>query len=149
MMLVVEFDISLRGYDRASVDALVRDIEAAAGDAALIDAAVKRFGDPLVSLRGYDRAQVDAWVAEQRSASAPASTPSLLVVLRGYRIAETDALLATVAAALGSDDPFRRAAVLREITDARLPVAFRGYDRAMVDGYLDEATRELGGGQLR
>ncbi len=146
---VTDFDISLRGYDRSTVDALVRDVSAAAGDPARIDAVIADVGPPLVVLRGYDRAQVDAWLARSRAAAGPTAGPAAeaavqpLIVLRGYRIAETDALLATVGDALGQDDPFRRAAALRAIAEARLPVAFRGYDRGQVDAYLRHATQAL------
>jgi len=149
---VPTFDVSLRGYDRSTVDALVRAVEAAAGDPVAIDAAIEAAGPPLVVLRGYDRWQVDSWLASRRSAGATAGAatapkdgaPRPLIVLRGYRIAETDALFATVEAAAGADDPFRRAAALRAIAEARLPVAFRGYDRGQVDAYLREATQALG-----
>jgi DivIVA domain-containing protein len=148
MSAVPEFDVSLRGYDRPAVDALVRAVEAAAGDPARIAAAVKEAGSPLIVLRGYDRMQVDAWLAGRGGAVA-ADTPRLLIALRGYRIAETDALLTTVDAALAGDDPFRRAQALRAIHEVRLPVAFRGYDRGMVDSLLERAARDLGSGQLR
>jgi len=147
MSAVAEFDVSLRGYDRATVDALVRAVEAAAGDPGRIEAAIKEAGPPVIVLRGYDRMQVDAWLAGRGGGAA--DTPRLLVVLRGYRIAETDALLATVDAALEGDDPFRRAEALRAIHEARLPVVFRGYDRGMVDSHLERAARDLGSGQLR
>ncbi|MEV4622714.1 DivIVA domain-containing protein [Asanoa sp. NPDC049573] len=143
---MADFDVSLRGYDRATVDALVRAVEAAGSDRARIEAAVKRIGPPVVVLRGYDRMQVDAWLARRQGVVADA--PRLLIVLRGYRITETDALLATVNAALEGDDPFRRAAALRAIHEARLPVSFRGYDRGMVDSYLERAARDLGSGQV-
>jgi hypothetical protein len=148
---VTEFEISLRGYDRSAVDALVGTVTGAAGDRVAVEAAITKAEPLLVVLRGYDRRQVDAWLARHRSGEAAAGaaaesqvTLRLLVVLRGYRIAETDALLATVDRALGQDDPFRRAEALRAIAEARLPVAFRGYDRALVDRYLGEAQRVLG-----
>ena len=145
---VTDFDISLRGYDRSTVDTLVRAVGAAAGDPARIDSVIADAGTPAVVLRGYDRAQVDAWLARSRAAAGAAATaePAAqpLIVLRGYRIAETDALFATIGAALGQDDPFRRAAALRAIAEARLPVAFRGYDRGQVDAYLRHATQALG-----
>jgi DivIVA domain-containing protein len=153
MTAVAEFDVSLRGYDRPTVDALVRAVEAAAGDPGRIQAAIKAAGEPVVSLRGYDRMQVDAWLAARGGALAgagagavAADTPRLLIALRGYRIAETDALLTTVDAALEGDDPFRRAEALRAIHEVRLPVAFRGYDRGMVDSLLERAARDLGSG---
>jgi hypothetical protein len=154
MTVVAEFDISLRGYDRATVDALVRAVEAAAGDPGRIAAAIKAAGEPVVALRGYDRMQVDTWLASRGGALAgagigAADTPRLLVALRGYRIGETDALLATVDAALEGDDPFRRAEALRAIHEARLPVVFRGYDRGMVDTLLERAARDLGSGEVR
>lgn len=54
-------------------------------------------------------------------------------VMRGYRVAETDALLATVRAGLEQDDPFRRADALRAIEGTKLPVGWRGYNREPVD----------------
>ncbi|MDG4825483.1 hypothetical protein O7635_26855 [Asanoa sp. WMMD1127] len=149
---MTEFDISLRGYDRAAVESMVRAVNAAAGDQAAIEAAVRAYWPPIEVLRGYDRAQVDAWLARARAGGVAADptevdppTPEFLVVLRGYRIKETDALVATVAAALASDDPFRRAEALRAIAGPRPPVAFRGYDRRMVDKHLSRAERALAG----
>jgi DivIVA domain-containing protein len=155
MSAVPDFDVSLRGYDRPAVDALVRAVEAAAGDPARVAAAVKEADSLLIVLRGYDRMQVDAWLTARGGALAGAASgaragaadaPRLLIALRGYRIAETDALLATVDAALAGDDPFRRAEALRAIHEVRLPVAFRGYDRGMVDSLLERAARDLGNG---
>ncbi|WP_147315409.1 hypothetical protein [Asanoa ferruginea] len=174
---MAEFDISLRGYDRATIDDLVHEVEAAAGDPVRIAAAVRAAGEPTVALRGYDRVQVDAWLAERggtlagagggrgrgggavdggraagagtaASGGAGGDAPRLMVVLRGYRIAETDALFATIGAALNGDDPFRRAEALRAIHEARLPVVFRGYDRGTIDTLLERAARDLSGGQV-
>jgi DivIVA domain-containing protein len=65
------------------------------------------------------------------------------VVLRGYRIAETDALLVTAQAALGSSDPARRNEAVRMITQARLPIGLRGYDRGEVDKCLEQIVDQL------
>jgi DivIVA domain-containing protein len=158
MTAVADFTVSLRGYDRASVDALMRAVEAAAGDPARIAAVVKEAGTPMIALRGYDRGQVHEWLAAHGAPGAfgdgvagavSADPPRLLIVLRGYRIVETDALLRIVDAALEGDDPFRRAEALRAIHEVRLPVSFRGYDRGMVDSLLERAARDLGSGQVR
>ncbi|MFG2040416.1 DivIVA domain-containing protein [Dactylosporangium sp. NPDC048998] len=151
MGLMIEFEVVLRGYDRFAVDMLVQAVDAAAGDREQIDAAFKEISPLPVVLRGYDRAQVDAWLAQCRAGGlgagpAPeAGTPvlELSIVLRGYRATETDALLATVHAALEGGDPVRRAEALRAITEAQLPVGFRGYDRGQVDTYLSRAAGAL------
>ena len=59
---MTQFKISLRGYDRVAVGALVGAVEAAAGDRERIDEAITRHGALPVVLRGYDRKQVDAWL---------------------------------------------------------------------------------------
>jgi DivIVA domain-containing protein len=161
---MTEFEVVLRGYDRFAVDVLVQAVEAAAGDRDEIDAVIKEAGPLPMVLRGYAPAQVDAWLASRRAGDvgdrpaaaggpapaaggpAPAAEPRAVefnLVLRGYRVSATDALLATVAAAEASDDPARRAAALRAITEARLPVALRGYDRWQVDSHLERAAQAL------
>ncbi|MGI5176314.1 hypothetical protein ACQEVZ_08305 [Dactylosporangium sp. CA-152071] len=151
---MVAFDVVLRGYDRRAVDALMRAVEAAAGDRDRIAAAVRAAGRLPVVLRGYSPVQVDAWLAASRTAEpepgagpAPvwAAAVELPVVLRGYRPAETDALLTLVAGAIASGDAARRADALRAIGDAHLPVAFRGFDRAAVDAWLARAAHQLRG----
>jgi hypothetical protein len=100
-----------------------------------------------MNMRGYDREQVDAWLAGLRATRKASSFhipgPELVVVLRGYDVAETNALLATVGSALAGGDPFRRAEAVRAIAEARLPVSLRGYDRARVDACLETATQAL------
>ncbi|MEV4538533.1 DivIVA domain-containing protein [Asanoa sp. NPDC049518] len=140
---MTDFDISLRGYDRHTVDTLVRAVHAAAGDHDRIEALIAEAEPLAVALRGYDRAQVDAWLASRGRPQTTASELRPTIVLRGYRIAETDALLATAESAIGTDDPFRRAAALRAIAEARLPVSFRGYDRGQVDAHLRRVTEAL------
>ncbi|WP_179266316.1 DivIVA domain-containing protein [Asanoa hainanensis] len=143
---MTDFDVSLRGYDRYTVDTLVKAVQAAAGDPDRIAALIAEAEPMTVALRGYDRAQVDAWLASCRTLlPLVPDDPSLrpTIVLRGYRIADTEALFATVEAGLGDDDPFRRAAALRAIAEARLPVSFRGYDRGQVDAYLRKLAEAL------
>ncbi|MET7402611.1 hypothetical protein ABZS66_54940 [Dactylosporangium sp. NPDC005572] len=139
---MVEFEVVLRGYDRYEVDALVRAIEGGADP--------QRLGRNLtVVLRGYDRQQVDGWIARRRggAVAAPAEPRvELSVVLRGYRPAETDALLTEVRAALAGTDPARRAAAARAIAETRLPVGLRGYDRGAVNRLLRAAAQELAAG---
>ncbi|WP_238006850.1 DivIVA domain-containing protein [Dactylosporangium sp. AC04546] len=139
---MVEFEVVLRGYDRHEVDTLVRAIEAGADP--------QRLGSNLtVVLRGYDRQQVDGWIARRRGGASPrrAEPPlELSVVLRGYRPAETDALITEVRAALAGDDPARRAAAARAIAETRLPVGLRGYDRGAVNAFLRRAAQELAAG---
>jgi hypothetical protein len=145
---MTEFGVFLRGYDRAAVDQIVRAVRAAGDDPARIEAVLAEMGPLPVVLRGYAREQVDAWLDEFRTAEPPAAEPEsalpeLPVVLRGYTIEETDRLVTAVQAALDGDDAGRRAAALRAITGARLPVGFRGYDRATVDAYLQRSAKEL------
>lgn len=150
-MVMTQFAVVLRGYDRVAVDALVAAIDAAAGDRERIDSVVAERGSPRVVLRGYDRAQVDAWLARCRVAEPDAGKaspsavpgPELVIVLRGYRMAETDGLLATIGVALANDDPFRRTEAMRAIASARLPVSIRGYDRGRIDTYLERVTQAL------
>lgn len=63
MAIEVDFTIVLRGYDRAQVEALLRQVDEAlmSGDLALREAAAEavRGATFQVALRGYDRAQVD------------------------------------------------------------------------------------------
>jgi hypothetical protein len=151
MSLMTEFDVALRGYDRFAVDTLVQAVNAAAGDQDQIDAAIKEIGPLSIVLRGYERAQVDAWLARCRAGElgvGPApepGTPALefSLVLRGYRVAETNALLAKVGAALEGSDSFHRTEALRAITEVRLPVGFRGYDRGQIDAHLKRAAQAL------
>jgi hypothetical protein len=150
-MAMTQFDVVLRGYDRAAVDALVAAVDAAGAAPERIDAAAMQRGGLPIVLRGYDRAQVDAWLARRLVAqpgtgeaeSSVIAGPELVIILRGYRVVETDALLATVRSALAGSDPFRRAAAVRAIAAAHLPIGFRGYDRGMIDTYLDRANQAL------
>lgn len=65
------------------------------------------------------------------------------VVLRGYAIAEVDALLARIQQAIGSTDWTLRASVRAELSNPALRVRFRGYDRVEVDEYLRRAIDRL------
>jgi hypothetical protein len=152
MWTMTRFYVVLRGYDRDAVDALVDAVDAAAGDPDRIEAAVTARGELRIVNRGYDRRQVDAWLEHHRAAelatgaaaSSPTiSGPELVIVMRGYRIAETDALLAIVGPALAGNDRVRRAEALRAVTETRLPASFRGYDRRRIDSYLERAVQNL------
>jgi DivIVA domain-containing protein len=148
---VVEFEVVLRGFDRFTVDALVQAVEAAAGDQRQIAAAIKEVTPLPVVMRGYDRAQVDAWLTRCQTGNrgaGPDQEPNaepveFSIVLRGYRVAETDALHATVQAALVSGDAARRNEAVHMITEARLPIGFRGYDRGQVDRCLERVADQL------
>jgi len=66
-----------------------------------------------------------------------------LIVLRGYDIAEVDALISRADAALGSADPATRAAVARELLGPGLRIRLRGYDRLQVDKRLAALADQL------
>jgi len=67
----VEFEVVLRGYDRAEVDAVVQRVEEALNsDSAEVRASVRQELRGLsfsVRLRGYDRPQVDSYIREASS----------------------------------------------------------------------------------
>lgn len=65
------------------------------------------------------------------------------IVLRGYAIAEVDALLARIQQAVGATDPALRASVREELNNPALRVRFHGYDRTEVDDYLRRAVDRL------
>jgi len=148
---VTDFEVVLRGYDRFTVDVLVQAVEAAAGDQRQVDAAIKEVTPLPMVMRGYAPAQVDAWLTRCRTGNhganpdqEPNAEPvEFSIVLRGYRVAETDALLATVQAALVSSDAARRVEAVRMITEARLAIGFRGYDRGEVDRCLERVADQL------
>ena len=65
------------------------------------------------------------------------------VVLRGYDIAEVEAMLERIRKAAASTDSALRAAMRQDLTDAVLRVRLRGYDRVEVDDYLRRAIDRL------
>jgi DivIVA domain-containing protein len=58
------------------------------------------------------------------------------VVLRGYDIAEVDAMVQRLEKALTSSDPVLRASVRAELNQPALRLRLRGYDRVQVDAFL-------------
>ncbi|GAB3140376.1 hypothetical protein GCM10027290_11090 [Micromonospora sonneratiae] len=72
------------------------------------------------------------------------SLPDFTIVLRGYDIAQVDAVVRRAAEARVSGDPALRAAVLSELREVSLPVKLRGYDRFQVDDHLRRVTDLLG-----
>ncbi|GAB2932321.1 hypothetical protein GCM10027280_19960 [Micromonospora polyrhachis] len=69
--------------------------------------------------------------------------PNFTIVLRGYDPAQVDAVVRRAAEARVSTDPAQRSAVLSELSNTRLLVKFRGYDRSQVDDYLRQVTNLL------
>lgn len=71
MQIEVEFDIVIRGYDRAEVDQVVQRLEEALNcDSAEVRASLRqelRHLSFTVRLRGYDRRQVDSYIREASS----------------------------------------------------------------------------------
>lgn len=65
------------------------------------------------------------------------------VVLRGYDIAEVDAVLERIRTAVASTDQAFRASVRGELNNPALRVRIRGYDRTEVDDYLRRAVDRL------
>jgi DivIVA domain-containing protein len=65
------------------------------------------------------------------------------VVLRGYDIAEVDAVVQRAHEALASDSPAMRISAREELRQIAFRVRFRGYDRMQVDEYLRRAAALL------
>ena len=65
------------------------------------------------------------------------------VVLRGYDVAEVEALLERIRQAVASTDQTLRASVRAELSHPTLHVHLRGYDRIEVDEYLRKAVDRL------
>jgi len=66
------------------------------------------------------------------------------VVLRGYDVAQVDAMLERIRTALASTDRVMRTSVRDELNHSAFPVRLRGYDRLEVDEYLRRAIDRLG-----
>jgi DivIVA domain-containing protein len=64
-------------------------------------------------------------------------------VLRGYDMAQVDALRTQVEQAVASSSWDRKAAVREAVRRASFPIVFRGYDRPQVDYYFEQALAEL------
>jgi DivIVA domain-containing protein len=65
------------------------------------------------------------------------------VVLRGYDIAEVDAVVQRAHEALASDSPAMRTSAREELRQIAFRVRFHGYDRMQVDEYLRRAAALL------
>jgi DivIVA domain-containing protein len=65
------------------------------------------------------------------------------VVLRGYDIAEVEAMLERIRRAAASGDAALRATMRQELSTPTLRVRLRGYDRIEVDEYLRRAIDRL------
>jgi len=65
------------------------------------------------------------------------------IVLRGYDVAEVDAMLERIRKAVASTDRALRASVRGELNHPALRVGLRGYDRIEVDDYLRRAIDRL------
>jgi DivIVA domain-containing protein len=69
------FQVVLRGYDRAQVDALVASVEETlkSTNPAVRSQALELLGKATfrVSMRGYDRFQVDAYIEQARTSLQP------------------------------------------------------------------------------
>lgn len=66
------------------------------------------------------------------------------IVLRGYDIAEVEAMMDRLRQALASTDHAQRAAVRAELTNRTLRRRLRGYDQRQVDEYFRRAIDRLG-----
>jgi len=152
-----DFTVVLRGYDRGGVDRLLAQTDAAlASTDEALRASVSRLlqaPDLVVVLRGYARDQVDDAIRERLrrlgSTAGLETEPrdpvpaSFVVVLRGYDMAEVDAMYGRAEVAIRSDDPFVRASTRDALRAANFRVRIRGYDRAQVDRAVQDATRRL------
>jgi DivIVA domain-containing protein len=65
------------------------------------------------------------------------------VVLRGYDVAQVDAILERIRQAVASTDRALRASVRRELNEPALEVRLRGYNRIEVDDFLRRAIDRL------
>jgi DivIVA domain-containing protein len=65
------------------------------------------------------------------------------VVLRGYDIAEVEAMLERIRRAAASGDAALRATMRQELSTPTLRVRLRGYDRIEVDEYIRRAIDRL------
>ncbi|MER7276005.1 DivIVA domain-containing protein [Dactylosporangium sp. NPDC000244] len=74
-----------------------------------------------------------------------AGMPEFEVSPRGYDVNAVQDLVGRAESALAGRDPAQRAQALAAIREAKIGVVLRGYDRAQVDQYLAQVTRELGG----
>lgn len=64
-------------------------------------------------------------------------------MLRGYDIAEVDAMMRRIEQALASTDPASRASVRADLNNPAFLVRMRGYDRVQVDEYLRRVVDRL------
>ncbi|MDA2805599.1 DivIVA domain-containing protein [Nocardiopsis suaedae] len=150
------FDVTLRGYHRGQVDALVERLWS--GPAATAREVRGAAFD--VALRGYDQAQVDAFT-EQAAArleegapddtgaassadpsaepsAAPDETPEFDIAMRGYDRFQVQELIERY---LRSDP----ALTAEDLASPRLGTVLRGYHRDQVDAYLAAAAERLQG----
>jgi DivIVA domain-containing protein len=150
----ITFTYTLRGYDPAQVDQLVRAAEQAAfSDDPDVRAEMARtLRDTAFRLvwRGYERAAVDAYTELLRRDYLLASDPprpgegagtvpvsdGFTVGLRGYDVEQVEELIERLQDAIRSQDPFRRSEALAALSGTKLRTAMRGYDREQVDSYL-------------
>lgn len=128
------FDVVLRGYDAAQVDALLQQVAAALPD----------------------ERQRPAWPDDAVPVAGAPSTPPLRTTVRGYDTAEVDAFLSRCAHTLNGrlealpelagwlSGPRTGAPVrARDVEVAQFHVRARGYDIAQVDALLDRLCAEL------
>ncbi|MFD0773607.1 hypothetical protein ACFQZ2_06670 [Streptomonospora algeriensis] len=166
----LEFDVVLRGYDRAQVQSLLetmqRSIAEPAASGAVTPAQARDRAAFDVALRGYERTQVHSAYerlldrlaevhGEDSGEPEEQKLPEFAFdrVLRGYDAAAAVELIDAGVTALQalrsgeSDAPTARAAAadLRYRRDA-LPKALRGYDSTQVDAAVETVCTELEGG---
>lgn len=146
-----DFTVVLRGYDREQVDEFIARATAQSLTAEQINGAAFT-----TAWRGYDREQVDhvldrlAALANQKGIEASEGqgaagsgffsslsvAPDFTVVLRGYDRDAVDAFNARIQARLNKR-PEEAGLSPADIRAATFPVAWRGFDRAQVDHFLD------------
>ena len=68
----------------------------------------------------------------------------LMVVMRGYDMAQVDRLLARAEQASASQDAGLRASACRELQTARFRDRLRGHSRPQVDRRIEQLVQELG-----
>jgi DivIVA domain-containing protein len=125
-----EFDVALRGYDRAQVHALLQRIATGAVDAAQAHQELATLSS---TLRGYHRRQVTDYVTGAVGPPPPGPHELFPVVLRGYECSEVDQALREFEAGRLSAE---------QLQVQTFTMALRGYDVSQVDAYIDQATSQ-------
>ncbi|WP_051415853.1 DivIVA domain-containing protein [Nocardiopsis sp. CNT312] len=151
-----EFDTVLRGYDRHTVDSLVRRALAALDGDRDTPVTADELRTPRIAvvLRGYDRTQVEDYLRELAAAlSGAAGTEDLEsieldVVLRGCDRVQVEEVFALALATLRDPGGAPRISS-GELRAARFDTVLRGYDHRQVAKALNSLVDRLDAAESR